>query len=209
MRRLEPRLQTRSTALPEALRYQKHCVTRSTALPEALRPRGCTGLVIKVALIALLAVSAVSIALSLILFPTPRFPRPAGSYGVGTRIYSWVDPTRPEPFTSDRADHRELVVQTWHPTNAQGLLQPYMDTSEPLQVLLERQHLRRLVRPNLVRSNIMSQSTAIAMNGSAQGREANDCLRRVASRPKGDGAVRFAQPAPAGVGSRHALHRHG
>ena len=57
---------------------------------------------------------AVSIALP-ILFPVFRFPKPSGPYGIGTLTYHWVDPSRPEVFTADPNDRRELMVQIWYP----------------------------------------------------------------------------------------------
>jgi hypothetical protein len=42
--------------------------------------------------------------------PLFRFPRPSGPYAVGTVTYHWVDAARPEIFTADPNDHRELMV---------------------------------------------------------------------------------------------------
>ncbi len=56
----------------------------------------------------------ISIALP-ILFPIFHFPKPTGPYGIGTVIYHWVDTSRPELFTTDPNDHRELMVQVWYP----------------------------------------------------------------------------------------------
>ncbi|GID33235.1 alpha/beta hydrolase family protein [Paractinoplanes brasiliensis] len=47
--------------------------------------------------------------------PVFHFAAPTGPYGIGTTIHHWVDPTRPEPFTTDPADHRELMAQLWYP----------------------------------------------------------------------------------------------
>ncbi len=57
---------------------------------------------------------AVSMALPMI-FPVFRFPHPSGPYGIGTLTYHWVDPSRPEVFTSDPNNRRELMVQIWYP----------------------------------------------------------------------------------------------
>jgi predicted dienelactone hydrolase len=43
------------------------------------------------------------------------FPRPTGPYAIGTQTYHWVDATRPDIFTADPDDRRELVVQVWYP----------------------------------------------------------------------------------------------
>lgn len=56
----------------------------------------------------------IAIALPLI-FPVFRIPHPTGSYNIGTVTYHWVDVTRPETFTADPDDHRELMVQVWYP----------------------------------------------------------------------------------------------
>src|SRR5215217_6998086 len=57
---------------------------------------------------------AVSIVLPIVL-PVFRFPDPSGPYEVGTSTYYWVDADRPEVFTADPDDRRELMVQVWYP----------------------------------------------------------------------------------------------
>ena len=104
---------------------------------------------VRVAVVGSLAAIAVGVALWVVIFPTPRFPQPTGPYGVGTRLYSWTDPTRPEPFTTDPGDHRELVVQIWYPTTGQGDPQPYMDSSEPIRVLARRLHVPAFLLGNV------------------------------------------------------------
>jgi predicted dienelactone hydrolase len=59
-------------------------------------------------------VLAVSIALPTAL-PVFHFPRPTGPYAVGSMTYHWVDTSRPELFTADPNDHRELMAQVWYP----------------------------------------------------------------------------------------------
>jgi hypothetical protein len=44
-----------------------------------------------------------------------RFPQPTGQYAIGTLTYHWVDADRPEVFTADPYDRRELMVQIWYP----------------------------------------------------------------------------------------------
>lgn len=53
-----------------------------------------------------------------IVSPVFRFPRPSGPYAIGTVTYHWVDAARPEIFTADPNDHRELMVQVWYPAHA-------------------------------------------------------------------------------------------
>src|SRR5215216_7480057 len=57
---------------------------------------------------------AISVALP-ILLPVFRFPHPGGPYEIGTLTYHWVDADRPEVFTADPDDRRELMVQIWYP----------------------------------------------------------------------------------------------
>jgi dienelactone hydrolase len=42
-------------------------------------------------------------------------PTPTGPYQVGTTTYHWVDESRPEIFTKDPDDRRELLVRVWYP----------------------------------------------------------------------------------------------
>jgi predicted dienelactone hydrolase len=72
--------------------------------------RTAVGLAIGLTAIAL----AISIALPIVL-PVFRFPRPSGSYEIGTLTYHWVDANRPEVFSADPNVHRELMVQIWYP----------------------------------------------------------------------------------------------
>lgn len=46
------------------------------------------------------------------------FPALKGPYKVGTERFHWVDKSRPETFTANKSDHRELMIQVWYPTNA-------------------------------------------------------------------------------------------
>jgi predicted dienelactone hydrolase len=48
-------------------------------------------------------------------FPIFRLPAPTGSYSVGTTRLHLVDASRPETFTVDATDRRELLVQVWYP----------------------------------------------------------------------------------------------
>jgi hypothetical protein len=50
-----------------------------------------------------------------IMCPVFRFPHPTGHHGIGTLTYHWVDADRPEAFTADPDDRRELMVQLWYP----------------------------------------------------------------------------------------------
>ena len=56
----------------------------------------------------------ISVALPIIL-PVFQFPKPTGPHAIGTLTYHWVDMSRPELFTEDPNDHRELMAQVWYP----------------------------------------------------------------------------------------------
>ncbi len=71
------------------------------------------GLGVSLGTVALLISAALPIAI-----PVFRFPRPGGPYAIGTVTYHWVDASRPEVFTADPNDHRELIVQVWYPARA-------------------------------------------------------------------------------------------
>src|SRR5215213_4587978 len=65
-----------------------------------------------------IGLGALGLAISLVLpimLPVFRFPHPSGPYEIGTLTYHWVDTDRPEVFTADPDDRRELMVQIWYP----------------------------------------------------------------------------------------------
>lgn len=66
-----------------------------------------------------------------VLLAVPILPAPTGPYGVGTQIFRWEDPARPEPATDDPADHRNVIVQAWYPAAKKGVAHtaglPYID----------------------------------------------------------------------------------
>ncbi len=45
---------------------------------------------------------------------TVKLPQPTGPYQIGTTSLALVDETRPEVFTDDPKDHRELLVRCWY-----------------------------------------------------------------------------------------------
>jgi pimeloyl-ACP methyl ester carboxylesterase len=47
----------------------------------------------------------------------PKIPAPSGPFGIGRVGYDWVDPSRPDPYSSDPKAHRELMVYFWYPTS--------------------------------------------------------------------------------------------
>jgi len=50
-----------------------------------------------------------------IMLPVFRFPHPSGPYAIGTLTYHWVGADRPEVFSVNPKDRRELMVQLWYP----------------------------------------------------------------------------------------------
>jgi pimeloyl-ACP methyl ester carboxylesterase len=63
-------------------------------------------------------VLVISLALP-ILLPVFQFPKPTGPYAIGTVTYHWIDTSRPELFTPDPNDHRELMAQIWYPARSE------------------------------------------------------------------------------------------
>lgn len=45
-------------------------------------------------------------------------PKPSGPYVIGTKDFYFVDRARPESFTPDPDDHREVAVRIWYPAVA-------------------------------------------------------------------------------------------
>jgi predicted dienelactone hydrolase len=53
-----------------------------------------------------------------ILFPHLWLPEPSGPYSVGTRNLYLIDTDRPETFTPDPNDHREVCARVWYPAES-------------------------------------------------------------------------------------------
>lgn len=85
---------------------------------------------------------AVSIVLP-VLIPVFHFPHPSGPYKIGTLTYHWVDADRPEVFTFDSNDRRELMVQIWYPAKGDPAapLAPYVKNTGALVPLAHLLHL--------------------------------------------------------------------
>ncbi len=47
--------------------------------------------------------------------PVFELPEPSGPFRVGTTRFSLLDASRPETFTADPSDKRELLIQVWYP----------------------------------------------------------------------------------------------
>lgn len=72
--------------------------------------------------------------------PVFRFPEPTGPYAVGTTTYHWADAGRPELFTADPDDHRELMAQVWYPAEHQPSAPraPYIQDADAVTPALAR-----------------------------------------------------------------------
>ncbi len=71
---------------------------------------------------------------------TVTFPALQGPYKVGTERFHWVDKSRPETFTANKMDHRELMIQVWYPTTATSAshkLEPYATNPAALSKFYE------------------------------------------------------------------------
>ncbi|HEX3045923.1 MAG TPA: carboxylic ester hydrolase [Bacillota bacterium] len=73
-------------------------------------------------------------------FPVFRFPLPSGPYGIGTLTYHWVDLSRPEYFTTDPNDHREIMAQVWYPAKKKPLAPqaPYIQDADAVTPAMAR-----------------------------------------------------------------------
>jgi predicted dienelactone hydrolase len=49
-----------------------------------------------------------------------RLPSPTGPYRVGRTSFHRIDISRPEPFTEDPSDHRQVLFQIWYPAEPSG-----------------------------------------------------------------------------------------
>ncbi len=49
-----------------------------------------------------------------------EIPRPTGEFGVGTVVWDWADPKRPDELTADPEDVREVMAQAWYPADTQA-----------------------------------------------------------------------------------------
>ena len=90
-----------------------------------------------------LALATLGLAFSAVLpmvLPAFRFPHPSGPCEIGTLTYHWVDADRPEIFTADPTDRRELMVQIWYPAKAtpSSARAPYVRDAHALAAALAR-----------------------------------------------------------------------
>lgn len=83
--------------------------------------------------------------------PVFHFPQPGGKYGIGTLTYHWVDENRPEIFTTNPNDHRELLVQIWYPAekDSKAKKAPYIPDADVLAAEFARVQGRQEIKPLL------------------------------------------------------------
>ncbi|MGI8838984.1 MAG: alpha/beta hydrolase family protein [Pyrinomonadaceae bacterium] len=76
---------------------------------------------------------------------TVKLPQPTGPYQIGTTHFALVDETRPEAFTDDPKDHRELLVRSWYPAQPAAGAKPEpfwgKDTKEIASLLAQSMRL--------------------------------------------------------------------
>ncbi|MFT4039459.1 MAG: hypothetical protein QM692_14820 [Thermomicrobiales bacterium] len=118
------------------------------------------GLLVAAGVIALAVVAG-----ERVLFPTPRFPQPAGPYGIGARVYDWTDASREEPFTAERGDHRRIVAQIWYPADGNGPTRPYIDNDAVADALAGHLHLPGWLFRNIQHAPTHAVTDAPAASG--------------------------------------------
>jgi predicted dienelactone hydrolase len=86
--------------------------------------------------VGLVACAAVG-GLALLSARVPELPLPSGPHHVGSQVFRWTDAQRPETFTEDPTDRREVVAQAWYPTDAtSGGRVPYFEAQDRLPPFL-------------------------------------------------------------------------
>ena len=80
---------------------------------------------------------------------TSFLPQPTGSYGIGVKRMHLVDVSRPENFTSNATDVREMMIQLWYPIEGTdgGPKTDYMD-APTFQWLKGRSPIPLITIPN-------------------------------------------------------------
>jgi len=54
------------------------------------------------------------------ILPVFSLPEPTGPYAVGTQYFYWTDADRPDEYTADAGDFREVSAQIWYPAELSG-----------------------------------------------------------------------------------------
>jgi dienelactone hydrolase len=76
--------------------------------------------------------------LALLTAVVPTLPKPSGPHRVGSVIFRWKDTSRPETFTADPSDLRQIIAQAWYPSDATtGRAVPYFEAQARLPSSIE------------------------------------------------------------------------
>jgi predicted dienelactone hydrolase len=75
--------------------------------------------------------------------PAFELPEPTGDYAVGTITLYFVDTSRPEIFTPDPDDHREVAVNVWYPADppVESIPVAYMEHADERKRVLSKYSL--------------------------------------------------------------------
>jgi dienelactone hydrolase len=95
----------------------------------------------------------------------PALPVPSGPSGIGRRAFEWIDPSRPDRFSSQPNRHRRLMVYLWYPASpkapdTRGLYLPgaaQMDANPDAQRFMRDDHGANW--PLIVSGSIYSHAT--------------------------------------------------
>lgn len=121
------------------------------ALRHPAWPRWAGKVATVIGLLALVSAAALPLA-----FPVFQTPAPEGPYAIGTRRHHWTDARRPETFTAEPTDRRELMVQVWYPARrvAGAKQAPYIEDGAALAPLA-----RLLGLPGFIFEHLSSAKT--------------------------------------------------
>jgi predicted dienelactone hydrolase len=103
--------------------------------------------------------------------PSFALPEPTGPFAVGTAWFSFVDPDRPETFTADPDDRREIAVRVWYPADVGSADRPCL-YAEP-GALLPEEGLSEEMRAGLARLD--GRLSSIRTNSFKDARFASGC----------------------------------
>ncbi len=126
-------LVTAGTAAAAVMLWGPRTLARYTASSRARLKWMAVALVI----LALVIAGALHFAM-----PVFRFPRPTGTYAIGTLTYHWVDTSRADIFNVDPNARRELMVQIWYPAKAapSATHAPYLQEADAVMAAFARIH---------------------------------------------------------------------
>ena len=81
----------------------------------------------------------------------PALPVPSGSYGIGRVSYQMIDPSRPEPLSSNPNAHRKIMVHVWYPADREATegktVAPYLPGFEEVKSKISPGDIADMFRP--------------------------------------------------------------